>query len=154
MLLAFREVVTRSEMFARHHVQRDRLSVRERMTDIVARLASASFVDFVQLFAPEKVAWAWQSPFIAILELVREGLIDNRAAGTLRAHSYPGRDRAAAAHGRGQTAPRMCWRRKQWSSWTGRARRRSELDFWGMTMPTRTMTIWMNMATISGAERP
>ncbi len=37
MLLAFREVVVRSEMFAHHHVQRERLSVRARMTDIVAR---------------------------------------------------------------------------------------------------------------------
>jgi segregation and condensation protein A len=76
MLLAFREVVTRSEMFAHHHVQRERLSVRERMTDIVARLASSSFVEFVQLFSPEEGRMGVAVTFVAILELVREGLID------------------------------------------------------------------------------
>ena len=76
MLLAFREVVVRSEMFAHHHVQRERLSVRARMTDIVARLATASFVDFVQLFRPEEGRMGVAVTFIAILELVREGLID------------------------------------------------------------------------------
>ncbi len=76
MLLAFRDVVVRSEMFAHHHVQRERLSVRARMTDIVARLATASFVDFVQLFRPEEGRMGVAVTFIAILELVREGLID------------------------------------------------------------------------------
>ncbi len=36
MLVAFKDVVARAEMFAHHHVQRERLSVRERMTDILA----------------------------------------------------------------------------------------------------------------------
>jgi len=76
MLLAFRDVVVRSEMFAHHHVQRERLSVRARMTDIVARLSTASFVDFVQLFRPEEGRMGVAVTFIAILELVREGLID------------------------------------------------------------------------------
>jgi segregation and condensation protein A len=76
MLLAFRDVVARSEMFAHHHVQRERLSVRARMTDIVARLADASFLDFVQLFRPEEGRMGVAVTFIAILELVREGLID------------------------------------------------------------------------------
>jgi segregation and condensation protein A len=76
MLLAFRDVVVRSEMFAHHHVQRERLSVRERMTDIVTRLESASFVDFVQLFSPEEGRMGVAVTFMAILELVREGLID------------------------------------------------------------------------------
>jgi segregation and condensation protein A len=76
MLLAFRDVVVRNEMFAHHHVQRELLSVRERMTDIVARLADAGFVDFVQLFTPREGRMGVAVTFIAILELVREGLID------------------------------------------------------------------------------
>jgi segregation and condensation protein A len=76
MLLAFREVVVRNEMFAHLHVQRERLSVRARMTDIVARLATASFVEFVQLFTREEGRMGVAVTFIAILELVREGLID------------------------------------------------------------------------------
>ena len=38
MLLAFKDVVARSQMFAHHHIQRERLSVGERMSDILARL--------------------------------------------------------------------------------------------------------------------
>ena len=48
----------------------------ERMTDIVARLTHASFVDFVQLFQPAEGRMGVAVTFIAILELVREGLID------------------------------------------------------------------------------
>jgi segregation and condensation protein A len=76
MLLALRDVVSRSEMFAHHHVQRERLSVRARMSDIVAQLAGGSFMDFVQLFRPEEGRMGVAVTFIAILELVREGLID------------------------------------------------------------------------------
>jgi segregation and condensation protein A len=76
MLLAFRDVVVRNEMFAHHHIQRERLSVRERMTDIVARLGNAGFLEFVQLFRPEEGRMGVAVTFIAILELVREGLVD------------------------------------------------------------------------------
>ena len=76
MLLAFRDVVVRAEMFAHHHVQRERLSVRERMSDIVARCAASRFVEFVQLFRPEEGRMGVAVTFIAILELVREGLIE------------------------------------------------------------------------------
>src|SRR3569623_15062 len=50
MLLAFKDVVVRSEMFAHHHIQRERLSVRARMGDILSSLEQASFVEFIRLF--------------------------------------------------------------------------------------------------------
>src|SRR5688572_11536782 len=76
MILAFRDVVQRSEMFAHHHVQRERLSVRVRMSDILANLERASFVEFVNLFKPEEGRMGVTVTFVAILELVREGLIE------------------------------------------------------------------------------
>jgi segregation and condensation protein A len=76
MLLAFRDVVQRAEMFAHHHVQRERLSVRVRMSDILATLERSSFVDFVNLFRPEEGRMGVTVTFVAILELVREGLIE------------------------------------------------------------------------------
>ncbi|HEX5163739.1 MAG TPA: ScpA family protein [Steroidobacteraceae bacterium] len=76
MLLAFRDVVQRAEMFAHHHVQRERLSVRVRMSDILATLERSSFVDFVNLFKPEEGRMGVTVTFVAILELVREGLIE------------------------------------------------------------------------------
>ena len=39
LLLAFRDVATRSEMFAHHHIHREPLSVRARMSDILASLS-------------------------------------------------------------------------------------------------------------------
>ena len=47
------------EMFAHHHIQREPLSVRARMSDILATLqAASSFTDFAQLFQAEEGAWA------------------------------------------------------------------------------------------------
>jgi segregation and condensation protein A len=76
MLLAFKEVVMRSEMFAHHHIQRERLSVRARMGDILTSLEHSSFVEFVRLFRPEEGRMGVTVTFVAILELVREGLIE------------------------------------------------------------------------------
>ncbi len=76
MLLAFQEVVVRSEMFAHHHIQREPLSVRERMGNILASLEGGGFVEFVRLFRPEEGRMGVTVTFMAILELVREGLID------------------------------------------------------------------------------
>ena len=76
MLLAFRDVAMRTEMFAHHHVQRERLSVRERMSDILTTLGQERFVEFTTLFRPEEGRMGVAVTFIAILELVREGLID------------------------------------------------------------------------------
>ena len=76
MLVAFKEVVARSEMFAHHHIQRERLSVGERMSDILAALGTTGFVPFAQLFRPEEGRMGVTVTFVAILELMREGLID------------------------------------------------------------------------------
>src|SRR3984893_15960045 len=76
MLIAFKEVVVRSEMFAHHHIQRERLSVRARMGDILSTLEHSSFVEFARLFRREEGRMGITVTFVAILELVREGLID------------------------------------------------------------------------------
>lgn len=76
MLIAFQDVLSRSDMFAHHHVQREPLSVRQRMTDVLSALASSEFVDFVALFRAEEGRRGVAVTFIAILELMREGLIE------------------------------------------------------------------------------
>ena len=76
MIDAFREVVTRAAMFEHHHVQRERLSVRARMTDVLAAVAEAPFMEFTRLFRPEEGRMGVTVTFMAILELVREGLLD------------------------------------------------------------------------------
>ncbi len=76
MLVAFKDVVARAEMFAHHHIQRERLSVGERMSDILAALRPGGFVGFAQLFRPEEGRMGVTVTFVAILELLREGLIE------------------------------------------------------------------------------
>jgi segregation and condensation protein A len=76
VLGAFQEVVARAELCAQHRIERERLSVRERMSDVLAALGAASFVDFARLFRPQEGRMGVTVTFVAILELVREGLID------------------------------------------------------------------------------
>jgi segregation and condensation protein A len=76
MIVAFRDVVSQAAMFQHHHVQRERLSVRARMTDVLAAVDGGAFVDFGRLFKPEEGRMGVTVTFIAILELVREGLLD------------------------------------------------------------------------------
>jgi len=76
MLFAFREVVQRAELFAHHHIQRERLSVRARMADILSALDGGGFVAFSRLFNATEGRMGATVTFIAILELAREGLID------------------------------------------------------------------------------
>ncbi|HTL92107.1 MAG TPA: ScpA family protein, partial [Steroidobacteraceae bacterium] len=83
LLIAFKEVVARAEMFAHHHVQRERLSVGARMSDILAALGTGGFLPFTQLFRPEEGRMGVTVTFVAILELMREGLID-----IVQAHAY------------------------------------------------------------------
>jgi len=76
MLVAFNEVAQRAQMFAHHHVQREPLSVRERMSNILAALEQGSFIEFSRLFTADEGRAGVTVAFIAILELVREGLIE------------------------------------------------------------------------------
>ena len=76
MLVALKDVMQRADMFAHHHVSRERLSVRQRMSDVLGALASQAFVEFTQLFRPAEGRMGVTVTFSAILELLREGLIE------------------------------------------------------------------------------
>ena len=76
LLLAFKEAVERSDMFAKHHVQREPLSVRERMSQVLVGLEGNGFKDFSALFDPQEGRTGVTVTFLAILELLKETLID------------------------------------------------------------------------------
>jgi segregation and condensation protein A len=76
MLFAFKDVLSRADMFAHHHVARERLSVRQRMSDILSTLRETAFLEFVRLFRAEEGRMGVTVTFIAILELMKEGLIE------------------------------------------------------------------------------
>ncbi|HEY0285392.1 MAG TPA: ScpA family protein, partial [Vicinamibacterales bacterium] len=76
MLVAFKDVVQRATMFARLHVQRETLSVRQRMSDVLASLEGVGLVEFIRLFRPEEGRLGVTVTFVAILELLREQLVE------------------------------------------------------------------------------
>jgi segregation and condensation protein A len=76
MLVALKDVMQRADMFAHHHVSRERLSVRQRMSDVLGALKTQAFVEFTQLFRPAEGRMGVTVTFSAILELLREGLIE------------------------------------------------------------------------------
>lgn len=83
VLLAFREVMRRADMFTSHHVSRERLSTRERMSNILAQLTSERFVAFESLFRIEEGRLGVVVTFLAMLELVKEQLVDLVQAETM-----------------------------------------------------------------------
>ncbi len=75
LLLAFQEVMRRAELFSHHHVQREPLSVRERMTQVLESLQGGGHVEFTALFRPEEGRTGVVVTFLAVLELVKEQLV-------------------------------------------------------------------------------
>lgn len=76
LLLAFHDVLKRAEMFSNLRVQREPLSVRQRMSEILVRVKAGVFTEFSQLFDPEEGRMGVAVTFIALLELLRESLIE------------------------------------------------------------------------------
>jgi segregation and condensation protein A len=72
MLVALKDVMARAEMFAHLHVQREQLSVRQRMSEILDALRTQAFVEFTHLFRSSE----GRMGVAATLELLREGLIE------------------------------------------------------------------------------
>jgi len=62
MLVALKDVMARSQMFAHHQVQRERLSVRSACRKYSGALGTQAFVEFTQLFRPRRAAWASRLP--------------------------------------------------------------------------------------------
>jgi segregation and condensation protein A len=76
MLLALHDVLKRAELFSGHAIKRDALSVRQRMTDVLDRLAGGSFHRFESLFDPREGKLGVVVTFLSILELAKERLLD------------------------------------------------------------------------------
>ena len=76
MLLAFHDVLKRAEMYSNLHLQREPLSVRQRMAEILTRINASSFAGFADLFDQEEGRHGVAVTFLAILELLREAVIE------------------------------------------------------------------------------
>lgn len=76
MLIVLREVLQRADMYESHHIQKESLSIRERMSQILDQLSGGGFVPFVNMFRIEEGRLGVVVSFIALLELIREALIE------------------------------------------------------------------------------
>lgn len=76
LLLSFHDVLKRAEMFSNLHLQREPLSVRQRMSEILSRIEANNFTTFSDLFDAEEGRMGVAVTFIAILELLRESTIE------------------------------------------------------------------------------
>ena len=75
ILKVFAEVLQRAELFTHHHIQREPLSVRERMTFILEHINPRDFTDFKDLFTVAEGRAGVIVTLLAVLELIRESLI-------------------------------------------------------------------------------
>jgi segregation and condensation protein A len=76
LIAAFQEVMKRASMYAHHHVQLESLSVRERMSSVLSKVSSSHFTSFTDLFTVEEGRMGVVVSFLAILELVKESLLE------------------------------------------------------------------------------
>jgi segregation and condensation protein A len=76
MLMALHGVLKRADLFTSHHVEKERLSTRERMSAILAALVEDRFIKFESLFTVEEGRLGVVVTFLATLELIKEQLIE------------------------------------------------------------------------------
>ena len=76
MLLALRDVLKRADMFTRHAITREALSVRQRMGEVLGKLANGSFHVFDSLFNVEEGRIGVVVTFLSVLELAKEQLLE------------------------------------------------------------------------------
>jgi segregation and condensation protein A len=76
LLDALRGVLQRAELYTSHQVQREALSVRERMSQLLSILHTDRFSEFSTLFDPQEGRAGIVVTFLAILELAKGALIE------------------------------------------------------------------------------
>lgn len=77
LLLAFAQVLRRADAQTSHQITSEPLSTRERMSQILLQLENtSSYVEFNQIFKPEEGKAGLVVNFIALLELVKEQLVE------------------------------------------------------------------------------
>lgn len=76
LLTAFADVLRRAEMFESHQVELEKLSTRERMSKVLDSLQDQQFVPFISLFTVEEGRLGVVVTFLAIMELIKESLVE------------------------------------------------------------------------------
>ncbi|MEW7977771.1 MAG: ScpA family protein [Candidatus Sedimenticola endophacoides] len=76
LMFALNEVLRRADMFTRHQIQLEALSVREKMSQVLERINCEGFTEFTALFTAGEGRLGVVVTFLAILELLKGALIE------------------------------------------------------------------------------
>ena len=76
VLVALASVMRRVEMYEHHHIQRETLSTREKMSEILARISSRKFVPLVSLLMREEGRLGVVVTFMALMELMKDSMVE------------------------------------------------------------------------------
>ncbi len=76
LLMSLSEVMRRADMFESHRIQREALSTRERMSQVLEALSGKQFVPFVSLFTAQEGRLGVVVTFLAVMELLKESLVE------------------------------------------------------------------------------
>lgn len=76
ILVALSGALRRADMFEHHQIQRETLSTREKMAEILVRLSSERFVPLVSLLMREEGRLGVVVTFLAVMELIKDSLVD------------------------------------------------------------------------------
>jgi len=83
LLLAFEAVLARAKLLTHHSVERETLTVRQRMSHILQLINTDKFYEFTQLFVLAEGRLGIVVTFVAILELLKQAAIE-----TVQAEPY------------------------------------------------------------------
>lgn len=76
LVLSFQSAIKKAQAFEHHHIEREALSTRERMSMILEKVSRDSFTGFDELFELSEGKAGVVVTFLAILELVKESLLE------------------------------------------------------------------------------
>ncbi len=76
LLFALKEVMHRADMFSSHHVEREALSLRERMSMVLDKIDTEAFTPFTDLFDFREGRDGVVVTFMAVLELLKQSLLE------------------------------------------------------------------------------
>ncbi len=76
LVIGFQSALKKAQAYEHHQIERESLSTRERMSMIIERLSHDEFIGFDQLFTVEEGKAGVVVTFLAVLELVKEQMVD------------------------------------------------------------------------------
>ncbi len=76
LIKAVQEVVERAKLYRHHQVGKEVLSIRERMSQVLTAINAERFTEFTRLFTVEEGRMGVVVTLIALLELIRESIVE------------------------------------------------------------------------------